>query len=231
MNKPLGPAGSGYTAPDIRNLSAYDFNKIQQSLNQYQATQNRPSGLSKYERTQFDRAARQAKADRKGVQRGGGYDIEDEYRFMVSQGFKPTAVAPTPTPTTTPAATAEPVADSPTTLETSPPPSIPTVDTSAADALSRQISNMQAAYQQSMAAQQQQFQQMQAAQEERMAALQVQMQQQANEASAARQLSERPQVLGVQAATGSAGTPMQIARRGVRGAFSRGGMRIQSLNV
>lgn len=217
--------------PDIRSLSAFDINKIQQSLSQYQATQNRPSGLSRFERRDFESAGRQARAARQGAQRGGSYGIEDEYRFMISQGFRPTAAAPAPAPTPAPAATSAPAVSPPTTLPTAPPPPVPTVDTSAADALSRQIANMQSMYQQNMAKQQEQFQKMQAAQEERMAALQVQMQQQANEASAARQLSERPQVLGVQAATGSAGTPMQIARRGVRGAFSRGGMRIQSLNV
>lgn len=43
--------------------------------------------------------------------------------------------------------------------------------------------------------------------------------------------AERPTVAGVKTATGQSGTPMQIARRGVSGAFGRRGMRIQSLNV
>ena len=67
--------------------------------------------------------------------------------------------------------------------------------------------------------------QMQQAQEERMAALQQQMQQ----AMVAQQT--RPEVAGVKMAQGSAGTPMQIARRGVTGAFGRRGMRISALNV
>lgn len=42
---------------------------------------------------------------------------------------------------------------------------------------------------------------------------------------------DREKVAGVKTATGSAGTAMQIARRGVAGAFGRGGLRIRSLNV
>ena len=42
---------------------------------------------------------------------------------------------------------------------------------------------------------------------------------------------QRPQVANVQMAESAAGTPMQIARRGVTGAFGRRGMRISSLNV
>ena len=94
MNKPIGPAG--YTAPDIRNLSAYDFNKIQQSLNQYQSTQNRPSGLQRGERRLFDMAAREASAARQGFQKGGSYGVDDEYRYMLSQGFKPQGLTPVP---------------------------------------------------------------------------------------------------------------------------------------
>lgn len=41
---------------------------------------------------------------------------------------------------------------------------------------------------------------------------------------------DRP-VAGVKMATGSSGTPMQIARRGVTGTFARRGMRIKGLNV
>lgn len=93
------------------------------------------------------------------------------------------------------------------------------------DMFASQISAMQQMFQQSMQQQQQQYMQMQQAQEERMAALQQQMQQ----AMIAQQT--RPEVAGVKMATGSAGTPMQIARRGVTGAFGRRGMRISALNV
>ena len=93
------------------------------------------------------------------------------------------------------------------------------------DMFASQISSMQQMFQQSMQQQQQQYMQMQQAQEERMSALQQQMQQ----AMVAQQT--RPQVAGVKMAEGAAGTPMQIARRGVTGAFGRRGMRISSLNV
>ena len=93
------------------------------------------------------------------------------------------------------------------------------------DMFASQIASMQEMFQQSMMQQQQQYMQMQQAQDERMAALQQQMQQ----AMVAQQT--RPEVAGVKMATGSAGTPMQIARRGVTGAFGRRGMRISSLNV
>ena len=88
-----------------------------------------------------------------------------------------------------------------------------------------QIASMQQMFQQSMQQQQQQYMQMQQAQDERMAALQQQMQQ----SMVAQQA--RPEVAGVKMAEGAAGTPMQIARRGVTGAFGRRGMRISSINV
>lgn len=89
-------SSSRYTAPGIGNLSAHDYNKVRTSFDQYQATQNRPQGLSKHDRTEFDRAAGQARVAREGVQRGGSYGIEDEYRFMVSQGFQPQGLTPVP---------------------------------------------------------------------------------------------------------------------------------------
>jgi len=87
------------------------------------------------------------------------------------------------------------------------------------------IAAMQQGFMQSMQQSAQQFQQMQQSQNERMEALQQMMIQ-----SQARQ-AERPTVAGVKTATGQAGTPMEIARRGVSGAFGRKGMRIRSLNV
>lgn len=96
---------------------------------------------------------------------------------------------------------------------------------SAEDMFASQISSMQEMFQASMQQQMMQFQQMQQAQDERMMALQQQMQQ----SMAAQQ--QRPEVAGVKMAEGTGGTPMQIARRGVAGAFGRRGMRISSLNV
>ena len=87
------------------------------------------------------------------------------------------------------------------------------------------IAAMQQGFMQSMQQSAQQFQQMQQSQNERMEALQQMMIQ-----SQARQ-AERPTVAGVKTATGQAGTPMEIARRGVSGAFGRKGMRISGLNV
>lgn len=94
-----------------------------------------------------------------------------------------------------------------------------------AELFATQIASMQQMFQQSMQQQQQQYMQMQQAQDERMAALQQQMQQ----SMIAQQ--QRPEVAGVKMAEGAAGTPMQIARRGVTGTFGRRGMRISSLNV
>jgi len=91
--------------------------------------------------------------------------------------------------------------------------------------LQNSIASMQQGFMQSMEQNAQQFQQMQQAQNERMEALQQMMIQ-----SQVRQ-AERPTVAGVKTATGQSGTPMQIARRGVSGAFGRKGMRIQALNV
>ena len=81
--------------PDIRSLSAFDINKIQQSLNKYKATQGSYRDAPGYDpnqrgfRSQFEEAKRKAAKPRREFQRGKDYDIEDEYRYMVSQGFKP----------------------------------------------------------------------------------------------------------------------------------------------
>ena len=95
-NRVPAASSSGYTAPGIGNLSAHDYNKVRTSFDQYQATQNRPSGLSKFERRDFENAGSQARAARQGVQKGGSYGIEDEYRFMLSQGFQPQGLTPVP---------------------------------------------------------------------------------------------------------------------------------------
>ena len=131
----------------------------------------------------------------------------------------PPAAAPEPAPATTAPAPAETPAETPA-------PAAPQQQ-SAADALGASIAAMQSGFQQQLQQQAAQFAAMQKAQEERMIALQEQMKQSAAAAAAA----NRPTVAGVKTATGSAGTDMQIARRGLAGAFGRAGMRIQSLNV
>ena len=109
-------------------------------------------------------------------------------------------------------------------VKTYEPPPGPKMEDIAAQ-FSSQIAAMQQGFQQSMQQQATQFQQMQAAQQDRMADLQQQMMM-AQVASA-----DRPTVAGVKTATSSSGTDMQIARRGVRGALGRTGMRIKNLNV
>ena len=214
-----------YNAPAIGALSAHEYNKVRQSFDKYQQTQKgkaRP-GLGRGDYRDMT-AANAARSERSSFKRGS-YGIEDEYRYMVSKGFQPQAAAAaarTPAPQA-----AAPAQSAPPAYQAAPAYNPPPVDTSMQDMFAAQVQQMQQAYQQSMMQQQQQFQQMQAQQEERMAALQQQM----NQASAAAQLAERQQVMGVQAAQSSVGTPMQIARRGASGAFGRRGLRIKSLNV
>ena len=215
-----------YNAPDIGSLSAHEYNKVRQSFDKYQQSQKPKRGVNIRTggRSQpvFNPQASKAAQARAPYTRGS-YGIEDEYRYMVSQGFQPqAAAAAAPAPQATAPAQSAPAAQ-----QAAPAYNPPPVDTSMQDMFAAQIQQMQQAYQQSMMQQQQQFQQMQAQQEERMAALQQQM----NQASAAAQLAERQQVMGVQAAQSSVGTPMQIARRGASGAFGRRGLRIKSLNV
>lgn len=135
------------------------------------------------------------------------------------------AAAPAPTPAPAPPPP-PPAAPAPTTLPTSTytPPAGPSM-ADVASQFSSQIAEMQQGFQQSLAQQASQFAAMQQAQEERMLTLQEQMKQAAAAAAA------RPTVAGVKTATSSAGTDMQIARRGTTGGFSRAGMRIKSLNV
>jgi hypothetical protein len=278
------------SVPDIRSLSAFDINKIQQSLNRFLVTQLSWRDSPKYDpdlrggKYQWESAGNEAYAEREEFQQGDDYDIEDEYRYMVSQGFKPESMQV--------GGQANSEADPGTTTEEAPPEFDPQVldtgessnpalfinrfggnkDTMAhsglaavrraeeaglsirqiqqmanaqgvqfghravdyineqlgpspQDIFADQIKAMQDMFTQSMQQQQTQYIQMQQAQDERMAALQQQMQQ----AMVAQQA--RPAVAGVKMAEGTAGTPMQIARRGVTGAFGRRGMRISALNV
>ena len=101
-----------YNAPDIGSLSAHEYNKIRQSYDAYQQSQE------PIRRTGFDRgvyvgtlphqsAAYQARQPHKR----GSYGIEDEYRYMVSQGYKPapSAAAPAPAPAPAPRRNTGPV--------------------------------------------------------------------------------------------------------------------------
>ena len=92
-NNPIRGTASApaQTGPvDINNLTAHEYNKVRQSFDAYNATQTKPAGGfdSRVDRTQFDIAKGEAYAARKDFQRGD-YGIEDEYRYMLSQGFKP----------------------------------------------------------------------------------------------------------------------------------------------
>lgn len=224
-----------YKAPSIKSLSAFDINKIQQSLNKYKSTQGSYRDSPMYDpnqrgrRTQFEEAKRKAAAPRIEFKRGKSYGIEDEYRYMVSQGFRPESMQVAPQQQQAAAPVEEPQTgftptELPTDFDTPQQPQQPQ-GPDFASLFANQIASMQQMFQQSMQQQQQQYMQMQQAQDERMAALQQQMQQ----SMIAQQ--QRPEVAGVKMAEGTAGTPMQIARRGVTGAFGRRGMRISSLNV
>lgn len=136
-----------------------------------------------------------------------------------------TAAAAAPAPVVNQTVAQAPVTPPP------PPPVVEPEEPSMEDMFGDMIAGLQGAYQQSLAAQQEQFAAMEAQQQQQMALLQQQMQSQQQAMSAQAQLAGRPSVMGVQYAQSSAGSPAQIAARGASGAFGRGGMRIQSLNV
>ena len=189
-----------------RDLQRYDTKAFERAKDAAKIRQSRDRGYSSYDPSYSPLR----------ISRGAGNV------FDAGLNQRPQQAAPAAAP----AAAPEPTAPStPPTLPVDDFPDPPAPDTSMADALAAQIAEMQAGFMQSMQQQQSMYQQMQASQAERMEALQQQMLQ----AQVAQQ--ERPQVAGVQMASGAAGTPMQIARRGVSGAFGRRGMRISSLNV
>ncbi len=216
-----------YKAPSIRDLSAHDYNKIRQSFDKYIEGQKpvRRTGSDKgvYQGTTYEQS--QAYRDRKPFIKGS-YGIQDEYRYMVSQGFKPKSMQVAPQAAPPAQQEQAPQQQKPAKLPVNnfPEPQGPSMEDIAAQFAS-QIAAMQQGFMQSMQQQSQMFQQMQTSQSERMEALQQQMMQ----AQVAQQ--QRPEVAGVKMADGAGGTPMQIARRGVTGAFGRRGMRISSLNV
>ena len=152
--------------------------------------------------------------------------------LVISSSAQKTFAGPTTTTTPTNTGVTD-VTDTGTTdtdqpLVVQPPdPEGPTMEDMFADT----IAQMRAAYEQNLAQQQQQVAAMEQQQRQQMAVMQQQMREQQRAASAQAQLAGRPSVLGVQTAQSSAGSPMQISRRGLTGAFGRKGMRIQSLNV
>lgn len=276
------------SAPDIRSLSAFDINKIQQSLNEFLATQTSWRDSPVYDpdsrggRALWEAARGRAAESREDFKSGDTYGLEDEYRYMVSQGFNPESMqvgdqanSQADSGTTTDDSTGgfEPevlnVNDNPALFinrfggnkETMAHSGLNAVKAAEAAGLTireiqqmanaqgvqfgyrardyikeqlgpdpqeifaDQITALQDMFRSSLDQQAEQYRQMQDAQNERMEVLQTQMQQ----AMAAQQT--RPEVAGVKMAAGSAGTPMQIARRGVTGAFGRRGMRISGINV
>tara|TARA_Y100000361_G_scaffold2652_1_gene2291 strand:+ start:362 stop:1246 length:885 start_codon:yes stop_codon:yes gene_type:complete len=83
-----------YKAPDIGTLSAHDYNKIRTSFDAFKKTQGKYQGENnRYGRSQFDRIKSEQAAARQSFKKGGTYGIEDEYRYMVSQGFNPASMA------------------------------------------------------------------------------------------------------------------------------------------
>ena len=192
-----------------RDLQRYDTKAFGRAKDEARNRQSRDKGYSSYSPTYSPLL----------ISRGAG----NVFGAALNQRPQQATPAPAPAPEAPPEPTYDPA--SPPTLDVQGFPDPPAPDTSAADALAAQIAEMQAGFMQSMQQQQAMFQQMQASQSERMEALQQQMLQ----AQIAQQ--DRPQVAGVQMAQGAAGSPMQIARRGVSGAFGRRGMRISSLNV
>lgn len=134
----------------------------------------------------------------------------------------PPAAAPAPPPPPPPAATYTPM---PLPAAVAPPPPPGPTMTDMASQFANQIATMQAGLQNSLSQQAAQFAQMQQQQTEKMNALQEQLLQ------AQIKAIDEPDVIGVKTADSSAGTPMQISRRGAKGTFGRSGMRIKSLNV
>ena len=192
----------GYSERDLQRYDTKAFERAKKSYDDL-ASRNRASGGITYSPLLISRGAGNV--------------------FGAGLNQRPQQAAPAPAPAAAPEPTYDPA--SPPTLDVQGFPDPPAPDTSAADALAAQIAEMQAGFMQSMQQQQAMYQQMQASQSQRMEALQQQMLQ----AQIAQQ--DRPQVAGVQMAQGTGGSPMQIARRGVSGAFGRRGMRISSLNV
>ena len=107
---------------------------------------------------------------------------------------------------------------------TTPEPTGPSKSDLAIQDLTDKIASLTSGFETQLTNQATEFDKIRKEQEQRMTGLQ-------NMFIAQRQQQDRPTVAGVKTATGSAGDAMQVARRGVSGAFGRRGMRISSLNV
>ena len=184
------------------------------------------AGFSSVAAQQANRMMRnqlEEKAARLGVSNQQAYSLAGSdltnTQALQSAWNRLTGPGPAPVQQTTPAVTQQPQQTQ------TPEPTGPSQSDLMLKSLQDSIAAMQQGFMQSMQQSAQQFQQMQQSQNERMEALQQMMiQSQASQA-------ERPTVAGVKTATGQAGTPMEIARRGVSGTFGRRGMRISGLNV
>ena len=184
------------------------------------------AGFSSVAAQQANRMMRnqlEEKAARLGVSNQQAYSLAGSdltnTQALQSAWNRLTGPGPAPVQQTTPAVTQQPQQTQ------TPEPTGPSQSDLMLKSLQDSIAAMQQGFMQSIQQNAQQFQQMQQSQNERMEALQQMMiQSQASQA-------ERPTVAGVKTATGQAGTPMEIARRGVSGTFGRRGMRISGLNV
>jgi hypothetical protein len=111
-----------YTAPDISSLSAHEYNKIRQSYDSYNKLQTKTpySGAPRHNPNRVRSIAANKAAKARAPHKRGSYGIEDEYRYMVSQGYKPAPSAAAPAP---PAA--DPRPKGPTTGPVDPPSRLP----------------------------------------------------------------------------------------------------------
>ena len=105
-----------YTAPAIGALSAHEYNKIRKSYDAYNKLQSKIpyAGAARHDPNRGRQIQASKAAQARAPHKRGSYGIEDEYRYMVSQGYKPapSAAAPAPAPAETPKRNTGPV-DSP----------------------------------------------------------------------------------------------------------------------
>jgi len=154
--------------------------------------------------------------------------------FAILRKQAPPAPAPAPAPKLAPIAKTP----QPSRTPVQEPPKLPAVDPRVAQ-LEKTISGLKTDYSKSLKSYQAEAAKMAAAQNTRISDLQnlvTSTREQAAEQMRQAQMQfvaqlDRPTTAGVKTATGSSGTPMQIARRGATGAFGRTGMRISSLNI
>lgn len=157
--------------------------------------------------------------------KGGAQKVFDRPVPKAGKSTKPVRPA-APTPTYTP----EPLVSAPPTPTTTTTPTTPSAP-SAEETLTNMIGQLQQTLEDNILAQQTENTLQNESSREQISALAQLVADQQQVTSAQQQLAGRPSVLGVQLAQSSAGSPTQIASRGLSGAFGRQGLRIQSLNV